>query len=52
MKRPRLKVMSFAERELALPVALQGESIWKGGGGCDIHSKVARKFASDDFRKL
>ena len=27
----------FFERELALLVALQGESIWKGGGGTDIH---------------
>ena len=24
--------MEIFERELALPVALQGESIWKGGG--------------------
>ena len=29
------------ERELALLVALQGESSWKGGwGGVDIHSIV------------
>ena len=29
------------DRELALLVTLQGESIWKGwGGGEDIHSKV------------
>ena len=29
------------ERELALLVALQVESIWKGGGGTDIHTIVA-----------
>ena len=25
------------ERELALLVALQGENIWKGGSGGDVH---------------
>ena len=30
------------ERELALLVALQGESIWKGWGGLDTHSIRSR----------
>ena len=35
--------MNLFERELALLVALQGESIWKGGGGSDTQSMDASK---------
>ena len=40
---PNMTQILIFERELALLVALQGESIWKGGGGLDTQSKDASK---------